>query len=79
MANATKTKAMMADARRRKFQDIRRALADYIASEGCSCCRDTEAHDEAAERLGKLLGIPKYSDGSGRDFVKFRTIRDEED
>lgn len=34
---------------------IREALADYIASEGCSCCRNTEAHEDAARRLGKLL------------------------
>lgn len=55
--------------------EIRRALGDYVASEGCSCCRDTEAHDEAAERLGKLLRVPKYKDGYGscRDFWKYRS------
>lgn len=53
--------------------EIRRALADYIASEGCSCCRDTEAHDEAAKRLAKLLNVKKYEDGSGYDFGRYKT------
>jgi hypothetical protein len=52
---------------------IRTAIADYMRSEGCSCCRNIEKHDEAKERLGKLLRVPKYSDGSGYDFSKFRT------
>lgn len=55
--------------------ELRRALADYVVSEGCSCCRNEAAHSEAAERLGKLLRVPRYSDGSGRNFVKYRTAR----
>lgn len=54
---------------------IRRALADYIASEGCSCCQDRETHEAASEALGILLGVPKYKDGSGYDFYRFRTKR----
>lgn len=53
--------------------DIRRAVADYMHSEGCSCCRNVEAHTAHEERLAKLLKVPKYKDGSGYDFTRFRT------
>jgi hypothetical protein len=52
---------------------IRIAVADYIRSEGCGCCSDRDGHKEAGDRLGKLLKIPKYKDGSGYDFSKFET------
>lgn len=57
----------------KEIAQIRQALADYMWAEGCSCCRNEEAHKEAAERLAKLLRVPKYTDGSGHDFYKFRT------
>jgi hypothetical protein len=66
----------MAETREKKaasIAEIRRAVADYMNSEGCSCCRAQERHDENKERLGKMLKVPKYSDGSGRDFDRFRT------
>lgn len=53
--------------------EIRRAVADYMRSEGCSCCRDTEAHEKHAAVLGKLLRVKKYDDGSGYDFSQYRT------
>jgi len=53
--------------------EIRRAFADYVASEGCSCCQNTEAHEKAARRLGKLLKVPRYRDGSGYQFGRFAT------
>lgn len=52
---------------------IRTAVADYMSSEGCGCCCDGERHREHANQLGKILGIPKYSDGSGYDFSKYKT------
>ena len=55
------------------ISDIRNALADYIASEGCACCRNEEAHTEALNRLGKFLKAKKYKDGSGYDFWQYRT------
>jgi len=55
------------------MKEIRQALADYIQSEGCSCCRNINAHRDAAARLAKLLKIPKYKDGSGYNFNKFAT------
>ena len=56
---------------------VRQALTEYIASEGCGCCRDYERHEVAAAELGKLLRVPKYSDGSGYNFYKFRKERRE--
>lgn len=53
--------------------EVRRAVADYISSEGCSCCR-SEQHDEHLDRLGKMLRVPKYEDGSGRDFYQYRSF-----
>lgn len=55
------------------LSQIRRAVADYMYSEGCSCCRDTEAHEQAAEVLAKLLRVPRYQDDSGYNFAHFRS------
>jgi hypothetical protein len=52
-------------------KEIREAVADYMRSEGCSCCRDFEAHIEHKKRLGKLLNVSKYKDGSGYEFSKY--------
>lgn len=51
---------------------VRQAVADYMYSEGCSCCRG-KSHDEDAARLAKLLKVKKYSDGSGYDFYRYRS------
>jgi hypothetical protein len=57
-----------------KFKiEIRQALADYISSEGCSCCQSIDRHNKAEAELANLLDVPKYSDGSGYDFSKFET------
>ena len=53
--------------------EIRQAVADYMKTEGCSCCGDYEGHKVNAERLGKLLKVKKYDDGSGYDFSKYRS------
>lgn len=51
---------------------IRRAVADYMQSEGCSCCQNVEAHAEHKELLAKLLKVP--GDGAGYfDFNRFST------
>lgn len=55
---------------------IREALANYISSEGCDCCRGYD-HEQHADVLGKLLNIPKYSDGSGYNFYKYKTKKAE--
>ena len=50
---------------------VRRAVADYMKSEGCSCCRDIDAHEKHAAALARLLKVPMYDDGSGWDFSIF--------
>jgi methionine aminopeptidase len=50
---------------------VRQAIADYMQSEGCSCCGDYAGHKAHAEILGRLLRVPKYRDGSGYDFSRF--------
>jgi hypothetical protein len=56
-----------------KLEKVRKALADYMYSEGCYCCRSEPKHSEAAAELAKLLNVPAYSDDSGYDFYKFRS------
>jgi len=51
---------------------LRTAVADYMYSEGCSCCQDT-SHKQHEAALGKLLKVAKYPDGSGHDFSRYRT------
>ena len=46
---------------------LRNAFARYKASEGCSCCRDDEAHEAALDILAPILGYDRYSDDSGWD------------
>lgn len=58
---------------RKEIDGLRTAIADYMWSEGCSCCRDREAHEQHKSVLGKILRVPKYQDGSGFNFERFRT------
>jgi len=55
--------------------EIRRLIADYMRSEGCSCCRNIEAHEKHAEVLAKVLKVRKYPDGSGYDFARYKTAQ----
>jgi len=50
--------------------EMRRIVARYVRSEGCSCCEGMD-HTEHREVLAKALNVPKYSDGSGYDFGKY--------
>ena len=52
---------------------VRRLIADYITSEGCSCCSDVDSHKKHLKKLAKLLNVPQYHDGSGYDFGMFET------
>jgi len=62
--------------RDKKFiAEVRTAVANYMRSEGCSCCRNQDKHDENKARLAFLLGVFKYKDGSGYDFGKFESKR----
>ena len=53
--------------------EIRQAFADYKSSEGCSCCQNIDEHKIHNDRLGKLLKMKKYDDGSGYDYTKYRS------
>lgn len=56
-----------------KFKkEIRTAIADYLQSEGCSCCEGGD-HDNHKSAIAKLLNVPMYQDKSGYDFSKFRS------
>jgi len=52
---------------------IRTAVADYMESEGCSCCQDVNAHKQHEKVLAKMLRVKAYSDKSGYDFRRYRT------
>ena len=52
---------------------VRTAFADYFASEGCDCCRDSLAHDKAEKELAALLNPEPYEDGSGFDWYKYES------
>lgn len=54
---------------------MRQAIADYMTSEGCSCCRNVEDHKSHAEVIAKLLNVKSYPDNSGYDFYKHRTLK----
>lgn len=54
--------------------EIRKAVANYIRSEGCECCRSSD-HDKHEARVGELLKVRKYADGSGYDFHHYSTER----
>lgn len=56
-----------------EISKLREAVANYMQSEGCSCCRNREDHELHTKALAKLLKVPKYKDGSGYDFLKYKT------
>jgi hypothetical protein len=56
-----------------KLKAIRVAVANYVASEGCTCCQNIEEHEKAANQLGELLEFTPYDDGSGYDFYEFKS------
>lgn len=51
----------------------RNLIADYMRAEGCGCCANDIAQNEAEVKLAKLLKVPKYPDGSGYNFGKFES------
>ena len=57
------------------IKKIREGVANLICASGCSCCRDTDGWEEAKKLLAYILRVPKYSDGSGYNFSKFKTKR----
>lgn len=53
------------------IEEIRKAFALYVYSEGCGCCMDSKKRKVAEESLGKLLNCDQYKDGSGYNWYKF--------
>lgn len=51
---------------------LREAVANYMQSEGCSCCQGDD-HKEHEAIIAKLLGVRKYSDGSWYNFGKYES------
>jgi len=49
---------------------IRKAIANYMGSEGCSCCRSNN-HEDNKKVIAELLEVPMFDDESGYDFYKF--------
>lgn len=56
-----------------ELKNLRMAVADYMQSEGCSCCRSVEDHAKNRATLAKLLRVEKYKDFSGYNFQRYRT------
>lgn len=54
-------------------KQVRQAVADYMLTEGCDCCRQNDEHELNAEKLAKLLNVTKYKDGAGYEFSKYRS------
>ena len=40
------------------IKKIRNVIADYMWTEGCSCCRDIKGHKINEKRLAELLDVP---------------------
>ncbi len=62
--------------KKRKFiniEKIRTAIADYMTSEGCSCCRNIDEHDKNKRILAEMLNVEMYNDKSGYDFYKYNS------
>lgn len=59
--------------------EIRQAFADYVVSEGCTCCQDMRAHTAATARLAVLLNVEPYPDGSGFQFRKYASGKKTDD
>lgn len=55
------------------IKELREAIANYMYSEGCTCCQAVDSHREHKKKLAELLNVPMYEDGSGYDFFKFRS------
>lgn len=51
---------------------LRRAIANYIGSEGCSCCRGRD-HEEHKAVIARLLKVRRYKDDSGWNFGHYKS------
>jgi len=56
-------------------EKIRTAVADYMQTEGCSCCRGVD-HEKNQGVIGEMLGVERYDDDSGWNFSIYKTDKD---
>lgn len=66
----------MSKRKRATIANIREAVANFLAQEGCSCCRGSRYEERLAE-LAELLGVTPFADGSGHDFGFYQTKKEE--
>ena len=52
---------------------VRELIANYMRSEGCSCCQDIEEHADVKRRLGELLDCGKYDGEDNYNFYQYAT------
>lgn len=58
----------------KELAELREAVANYMYSEGCSCCQDIQAHREHRKALAVLLKVPAHpKDPECYDFSPYRT------
>ncbi len=55
---------------------IKIAVSRYIETEGCSCCASIQ-HPARRAALLRLLGFPRYKDGSGYSHELPKRLRKE--
>jgi len=54
-------------------KEVRELIANYMRSEGCSCCSDSEAHYINKKLLGELLDCGKYDGEDDYNFHQYAT------
>jgi len=54
-------------------KEVRELIANYMRSEGCTCCQDLEEHTDVKRRLGELLDCGKYNDEDEYNFYQYVT------
>ena len=54
-------------------KEVRELIANYMRSEGCTCCQDIEEHKKVKRRLGKLLDCGKYDGEDEYNFYQYVT------
>ena len=57
----------------KRVKELGKLFAEYRSSEGCSCCEDTDTHNEIEQNLGELLNVPRDKYNSGYDWDKLLT------
>ena len=54
-------------------KEVRELIANYMRSEGCTCCQDFEEHAKNKKLLGELLDCGKYDGEDDYNFHQYAT------